>query len=124
MKKNIRPIVIYIIVAVLTITICVGLNLYKQEKITNTMRETLHEYFLNSNSHISARGFSISNVKIRCTGNNAYIVDFNLVLNDKSSTFNRLGATIYKENDKWNVKGFGEGLSAMELRLYNFKCYN
>ena len=125
MNKNSRSIVIYIIVAVVIITGYIGLNAYRYRQTSTIIEDTLQKYFESNNSHISSHNFKISDIKIKCSGNSAYLVEFSLLLDDNdSSEFNRLGATIYKNKGTWLVKGFGNGLTKAELKQYNFKCYN
>jgi len=125
LKETIKSIIIYSVACLTIVLSSCYYNNSQKGKLLKTMENTLYNYFANNNIHISSRDFSIDDVKIRCIGNKAYIVEFDLLISDDNSkNFNKLGATIYKENDEWNVKGFGRGLTNEELNLYNFKCYN
>lgn len=124
MGKDNKSAVICVLIAALIIIGSIVINSYKNQTLLKTMENTLQDYFENNNIHISSRGFDINNVTIRCRGNKAYIVEFDLILdNADSNQLNRLAATIYKNKKEWNVKGFGSGLTNKELELYNFKCY-
>lgn len=125
MKEIIKTFIIYAVaISIIVLSSC-HYNNSRKGKLLKTMENTLYSYFENNNMHIASHDFSINDVRIKCIGNRAYIVEFDLSINDDDSkTFDSLGATIYKVNDEWNVKGFGNGLSTDELKLYNFKCYN
>lgn len=125
MNKNIKSIIIYVIAITLVIIGSVSIAAYKDRLLSKTIENTINEYFEETNAHISSHNFDISNIKIMCRGDDAYIVEFQLILDDSNDTkFNSLGATIYKDKDTWSVKGLGSGLTNDELELYNFKCYN
>jgi hypothetical protein len=125
MIKNIQSIMIYIIVIILVTIGYIILNSNREELLSRTMKDTLQTYFENNNSHIASYDFSINDIKIKCRGNNAYLVEFNMILDeDTAKKFNKLGAIIYKKNNIWQVKGFGSGFTIDELESYNFRCYN
>jgi archaellum component FlaG (FlaF/FlaG flagellin family) len=124
MNRNIRSIVVYIVAVLLVTAGYFGIMSYREATLSKTMKDTLYKYFEDNNNHISSHDFAIDDVKIRCKGNNAYLVEFNLsVSDDTSDEFNDLAATVYKKNNTWNVKGFGAGLTNEEIKEYNFKCY-
>jgi hypothetical protein len=125
MGKNVKSIIIYIVAVILVIIIFVGFNTYRENLLSKTIKDNLEEYFKTSNSHISSHDFSISNINIICRGKNAYIVEFNLHLNDNASPeLDKLGTILYKSNNIWHVKGFSSGITTDELKSYNLRCYN
>jgi hypothetical protein len=124
MSKKVKSIIIYIIAALLVIIIYTGFNNYREKLLSNTIKDTLQKYFKDNNTHIASRNFNINDIRIRCEGNDAYIVEFNILFNDNNSNnLNNLSATIYKTNNTWHVKGFGSGITNDELKLYKFRCY-
>jgi hypothetical protein len=123
MNEKVKPIIIDIIAVILVITMYTGFQSYREASLLKTMKNTLYKYFKENNTHISSHNFSIDDVKIQCKGRNAYIVEFDILFDNKSNGLNDFGATIYKENNKWNVKNFGTGITKEELKLYRFRCY-
>jgi hypothetical protein len=125
MIKIIRSVAIYIIVIILVIIGYISFNAYREKQILGTIKDSLYEYFKNNNSHIAAYDFNISDINIKCRGNNAYIVEFNMLLDaNASKEIDKLGVIVYKKDNTWQVKGFGSGITSKEAETYNFRCYN
>jgi hypothetical protein len=85
MVKNIKLAIGYIATVILVIIGIVEFNAYRDRLLLNTIKDILRQHFENTNTHIASHDFSISNIKIICKGNAAYIVEFNLHLNDNST---------------------------------------
>jgi hypothetical protein len=125
MIKNVRSAIIYIAVIILVILGDVGFNIYREKQVSVTIKDTLQKYFENNNEHIASYDFSISDINIKCRGNNAYIVEFNMLLDaNTSKKIDKLGALVYKKNNTWQAKGLGSKITTDELSSYNFRCYN
>lgn len=124
MDKKIKSVITFVVTFVLVIIIITGINAYIERKALKMIEGTIYDYFKYNNIHISSHDFSISKARIKCRGNNAYIVEFNLLLDKDEENFSRLAATVYKKGDTWKVKGLGSGLTTKEIKQYNFKCYD
>ena len=126
MRETIKTIVIYGVAILILVLASYSYNTIRRDKLERTFEKTLYNYFKENNIHIAQYDFNIENVEIVCVGNKAYLVEFALMFpNDLEGSFDRLGATIYKENDndEWIVRGFGEGFTTEEIDKFNFRCH-
>lgn len=123
MSKDKKITIVYIIGAILVVGVII-FQIINRNTLLNTLEKALYEYFENNNEHIAEHDFRVNNVRIRCIGNNdSYIVEFDILFDDDNGDLKNLGATMYKNGDKWDINGTGVGISNTEIEKYKFKCY-